>query len=65
MSNIWIERGQVIGNRKTLIKQLEKRFGPLCEESREQITTATSERLEELLLAVLDAHSLEELGLKN
>jgi hypothetical protein len=57
------ERGRVKGQRDIVRKQLDKKFGPLPQEVLAQIEALPVARLEELSLAILDAKSLEELGL--
>jgi hypothetical protein len=54
---------RVKGKRETLRLQLEKKFGPLSRQVLEQIVFLPVERLDDVLLAILDAKSLEELGL--
>jgi Domain of unknown function (DUF4351) len=65
MSTTWFEEGVEEGLRRTLLRQLGKRFGPLPEEVRERVKAATAERLEQLADAILDAKSLKELGLED
>ncbi|MDB5312069.1 MAG: hypothetical protein JWO38_6271 [Gemmataceae bacterium] len=57
------ERGRVKGVREVVRKQLEKKFGPLGGEVRQRLEALPIEKLDELLLAVLDAKSLDEIGL--
>lgn len=57
------ERGRVKGQRELVRKLLDKKFGPLPQEVLTQIEAMSIARLEELSLAILDAKSLEELGL--
>ena len=57
------EKGLQQGQRTTLRKQLEARFGPLSPGARERLDGLSPERLEALTLALLKAQSLEELGL--
>lgn len=59
-----LEQGELRGNRKTLRRQLEDRFGPLPESLIQRIeTTADNERLETCLVQVLHIKSLDELAL--
>jgi hypothetical protein len=64
-----LEEGQQAGlekgQRRTLIRQLEKKFGPLTLRLLAQVESFTAERLEELSLALLDARSFDELGLED
>jgi hypothetical protein len=48
-----------------LLRQLNKRFGPLAPEVRDRVKAATAEQLEHLMDAVIDAKSLKELGLQD
>jgi hypothetical protein len=57
------EQGRVLGKREMLRKMLEKRFGPLSDDTLRELETLPMERLDELSLAIFDAKSLEELGL--
>jgi Domain of unknown function (DUF4351) len=63
-----LEEGQQVGlekgQRRTLIRQLDKKFGPLTPRLLAQVESFSAERLEELSLALLDARSLDELGLE-
>jgi hypothetical protein len=69
MRATWFEEGEakgvVRGQRKTLALQLEKRFGPLNAQVRERLESLPAERLDELTCAVLQAKSLQELGLED
>ena len=56
-------RGLVRGQRKTLALQLEQQFGPLSPQVRERLESLPTERLDELTCSVLQAKSLQELGL--
>jgi len=57
------QRGRQLALRETVVKQLTKKFGPLPTSVATTIEAAPLERLDEILLAVLDATSLAELGL--
>ncbi len=59
------EKGLQQGQRTTLQKQLEARFGPLSASARGRLDSLGSERLEALALALLEAQSLQELGLED
>jgi hypothetical protein len=65
MVNSIEERGRVRGKREMLRKQLEKRFGPLPPAVLARIETLATDRLDEISLAILDAKSLDELGLSS
>ncbi len=58
------KEGRDEGRRELLLEQLERRFGPLPAETVERLRSLTSrEELSRLAARVLDASSLEELGL--
>jgi hypothetical protein len=59
------EKGLQQGQRTTLQKLLEVRFGPLSPGARERLESLSPERLEALTLALLTAQSLQELGLED
>jgi Domain of unknown function (DUF4351) len=59
------EKGLLQGQRTTLRKQLEVRFGPLSPTAQERLDSLDPERLEALALALLTARSLQELGLED
>jgi hypothetical protein len=59
MATTWYEQGQF----NLVWKQLEKRFGQLPPRVLARLEALPPERLEELSLALLDARSLDELGL--
>jgi hypothetical protein len=67
MATTWfeqgVEKGLVQGQRRLLRRQLEKRFGALSPTVLARIESWPAERLEEAGLLLLDARSLEELGL--
>ena len=62
------EKGLLEGARKdrceVLQMQIESRFGPLSPQLRERIESLPAERLRELLLALVKAQCLDELGLE-
>ncbi|MCI0455424.1 MAG: DUF4351 domain-containing protein [Gemmataceae bacterium] len=58
------EKGLHKGKRESIQLQLEKRFGPLSEAVRQRLEAWPAERLNELLLAVVDAPSLAALKLE-
>ncbi len=59
------EKGLQQGQRRTVQKQLEARFGPLAPGARERLENLSPERLEELTVELLKARSLQELGLED
>jgi hypothetical protein len=59
------EKGLQQGQRTTLQKQLEARFGPLSASVRERLNSLSPERLEALSLSLLTSRSLQELGLED
>jgi hypothetical protein len=60
-----VQAGLQQGWRTTLQKQLEARFGPLSPGAQGRLEDLSPERLEALALALLDARSLQELGLED
>ena len=58
-----VAKGREEGQREIARLQLERRFGPLSAKVLHRLETWPTERLTELLLAVLDATSLQVLGL--
>ena len=65
MAMTTFEKGLQQGQRTTLRKQLEARFGPLSPGAQERLESLGPERLEALALALLKAQSLQELGLED
>jgi hypothetical protein len=59
-----IEQGRQEGRREAARLLLARKFGPLTEAVRARLAAWPAERLDELLLAVLDAPSLSALGLE-
>jgi hypothetical protein len=59
MGTTWFEDGQ----RRVVRRQLEKRFGPLSPAVQSCIESWSTERLDEVSLKLLEARSLDELGL--
>ena len=55
-----LAQGEERGLRSILRKQLQRRFGPLPAEIVEKIERAPSMRLEEWLMRLLDARSLDD-----
>ena len=64
MASTWFEDGKMHGLRSLLRKLLSKRFGVLNESVTKRLDSLTEQQLDELALRLLDAHSLEELGLE-
>jgi hypothetical protein len=65
MNTTWYEKGIEKGQRESLRLLLDKKFGPLSPSVLVQLDGLPAERLSALLLAVLTANSLAELGLDN
>jgi hypothetical protein len=64
MGTTWFEEGMEKGSRRILQRQLEKRFGgPLSPEALARLESWPLERLEDVSIRLLDARSLDELGL--
>ena len=59
----WLEQGRVTGIRETLRRLLEKKFGPLEPSIQNELDDFPIEKIDMLLDAILDANSLDELGL--
>lgn len=59
-----MEEGVLKERREVLQIQLEARFGPLSPQLQQRLESLPAERLRELLLAVVKAQSLRELGLE-
>ena len=64
MATGWLEQGRVRGLREAACKQLEKKFGPLGPDVPLQLDRLPIERIEQLLIEILDAESLDDLGLE-
>ena len=60
-----VQKGELQGQRRLARLLLEKRFGPLSAVARQRLDEWPVERLDELLLALLDAPSLTALGLED
>jgi hypothetical protein len=60
-----MQAGQQQGQRTTLQKLLEARFGPLSPGAQQRLDSLSPERLEALALELLKAQSLQELGLED
>jgi hypothetical protein len=60
-----LEKGLQQGQRLTLQKQLEARFGTLSQHARLRFESLNQQQLEQLTVALLKAHSLQELGLED
>ena len=57
------KRGRLTAKRESLVKILSKKFGPLPVAAIAKLESLTPEQLDDLLLALLDASSIAELGL--
>jgi hypothetical protein len=60
-----LEKGVQVGQRSVLRMLLEERFGPLSQPAQERLESFPSDQLRALIRRVLQAASLEELGLKD
>ncbi len=58
-----LEKGIEQGTRRTLLRLLEARFGPLPERAVKALKRMRNGALEALSLRILEADSLDELGL--
>jgi hypothetical protein len=65
MNLTYFEKGELQGQRKLLLLQLEERFGVLPEAVRERVQQMNPEHLANLGKAVLRAQSFQELGLES
>jgi hypothetical protein len=65
MAMTTFEKGLQQGQRTTLRKMLEARFGPLSPIAQQRLDSLGTEQLEALALALLEARSLQELGLED
>lgn len=63
MATTWFEQGVEQGERRLFQRLLEKRFGPLTPQAKAKLEAWPTERVEEISLKLLDAQSLDELGL--
>jgi hypothetical protein len=59
------KKGMLEGRRRVLRKRLEARFGPLSPVARDRLDSLGPEQLEALALALLNAQSLQDLGLED
>jgi hypothetical protein len=57
--------GMEKGQRRLVLRFLEKQFGPLPQPVRQRVEGFNTERLEQLFDGILDAKSLQELGLED
>ncbi len=60
-----LQQGLQQGQRTTLRKQLETRFGPLNADAQRRLEGLGPERLEALAVGLLTARSLQELALED
>jgi hypothetical protein len=64
MATTWFEEGRLDMLRRTVSRQLEKRFGaPLSPEVRTRLESWPLDRLEDVSIRLLEARTLDELGL--
>jgi hypothetical protein len=59
-----IERGIHQGERRSALRLMEARFGPLTARVKQQVEALSPEALAQLQLDLLKAQSLDELGLE-
>ena len=59
------DKGEVVGMRRLLLRQLEKRFGPLSQQVRQRMEGFDTERLEQIAEAFAENKTLKELGLED
>jgi hypothetical protein len=59
------DKGEAGGMRRLLLRQLEKRFGPLSQQVRQRVEGFNTERLEQIAEAFAENKSLKELGLED
>ena len=55
--------GRAEGQREALLVLLEKKFGPSSPEVRQRVETLPADKLREALVAIVEAKSLQEVGL--
>jgi hypothetical protein len=60
-----IEQGMLQGERRSALRQLDARFGPLSPEVKQRVASLSPEALDQLLLDLLDAKKLGDLRLDN
>jgi Domain of unknown function (DUF4351) len=60
-----IERGIVQGERRSALRQMEAKFGPLSVKIKQQVEPLSPEALAQLQLDLLTAPGLEELRLQD
>ncbi len=60
-----IERGIVQGERRSALRLMEAKFGPLSAKVKQQVEALSPEALAQLQLDVLKAQALEELRLED
>ncbi len=63
MVNTIEDRGRLLEKREMLYKQLKQKFDPLPEDVKHRLELLPVERLDEIVLTILTARSLKELGL--
>ncbi|MCL2825236.1 MAG: DUF4351 domain-containing protein, partial [Polyangiaceae bacterium] len=60
LTRAWLRQGRAEGEANVLLRQMNKRFGSVAEETTARIRVASIEQLERGSDAILDAKSLEE-----
>jgi hypothetical protein len=58
------ERGKIEGRRELVLRQLEKRFGPLSPAVKQRLEALSAEQVDQLGLDFVNAQSLRDLGLE-
>ncbi len=68
MTTVWHEQGRKEGeinkSRRLLHTLVEKRFGPISDDTQKKLNALPTERLDELIVSFSEVKSLEEAGLK-
>ena len=64
MNTTWFQKGQMHRQRQILLMQIEARFGPASQEIKTRVEELPTEEVEQRLIAILHAKSLEELELQ-
>jgi hypothetical protein len=59
------ERGILQGQRLSALLLLERKFGPLAAEIKQKVEALSPEQLQRVLLDLIKAQSLQELGLQD
>jgi Domain of unknown function (DUF4351) len=59
------ERGKIEGRRESVLLQLEKKLGPLDTAVKQRVEALSAERVQQLLLDLIDSRSIKELHLED